>query len=114
MKTSTNGAMVDDGLGEIIDRRRGGPQPGQPFTERRTRSNRRQAPRYKTFKGGRVVWPDGEFVECIIRNLSETGAGLEVHSPVPETFELVFDADQSRRRCRVMWQKPMRIGVQFE
>jgi len=68
----------------------------------------------RTLKGGEIVWPTGEPVTCIIRNLSQTGACLEVHSSVPDTFELVFDADHSRRSCCVVWRKDARIGVKFQ
>jgi hypothetical protein len=37
-----------------------------------------------------------------------------VHSPVPHTFELVFDGDASRHSCTVVWRKNPRIGVKFQ
>ena len=76
--------------------------------------DRRMSPRINTLKGGQIVWPNGVPVKCIIRNLSRTGAKLEVSSPVPHTFELVFDDDQSRRSCRVVWQKETQMGVNFQ
>ena len=53
---------------------------------------------------------------CIItRNLSETGACLEIHVPVlHQTFDLVFDHEQSRRSCCVVWRKEPRVGVKFQ
>src|SRR5262245_63342967 len=101
--------------GEIVDRRRQSRSTAPEGEERRgSRSDRRIAPRYKTFKGGRVVWRDGSSVECIIRNISDTGANIEVRSPVPPVFDLEFDADKARRTCRVAWYRPHRIGVRFE
>ena len=69
--------------------------------------------RMRTLKGAQIVWPTGVPVNCIVRNLSTAGASLEVQSPVPNTFELVFAGDQSRRSCRVVWRRETRIGVQF-
>ena len=40
-------------------------------------------------------------------------AKIEVHSPVPQTFELVSYVDQSHRSCRVVWRKEPMIGVKF-
>ncbi len=84
-----------------------------PGDARTAKENRRRAPRMKVFKGGHIVWLPGTSVECIIRNLSETGAMLEVYSPVPRNFELIFDGDESRHPCRVIWQKDQRLGVEF-
>ena len=83
--------------------------------------DRRSLPRTRTLKGAKIfwptgaaiIWPTGAAVKCVVRKLSEKGAKIEVHSPVPETFELVFDLDQSRRSCRVVWRKEVMIGVKF-
>jgi hypothetical protein len=82
--------------------------------DRRTSvGDRRSSPRTKTLKGAQLVWPAGSAVKCIVRNLSETGAKIEVHSPVPGTFDLVFDSDHSRHSCRVVWRKEPMMGVKF-
>jgi hypothetical protein len=74
---------------------------------------RHQSPRFRTLKGAQIVWLTGVPVKCIVRNLSPTGAKIEVRSPIPETFDLIFDNDQSRHRCRVVWREEFYIGVQF-
>jgi hypothetical protein len=58
----------------------------------------------------------GGAIDCIVRNLSETGASLEVISPVgiPDRFTLVVDTEGSKRPCRIVWRKEKRIGVRFE
>jgi PilZ domain-containing protein len=66
--------------------------------------DRRSSPRTKTLKGAQIFRPAGNAVKCIVRNLSETGAKIEVHSPIPATFDLVFDSDQTRKSCRVVWR----------
>jgi hypothetical protein len=80
---------------------------------RRSVGNRRSPPRTKTLKGAQIFWPAGSAVKCIVRNLSETEAKIEVHSPVPGTFDLVFDTDRLRRSCRVVWRKEPMMGVRF-
>jgi hypothetical protein len=58
----------------------------------------------------------GGAIDCTLRNLSDTGAALEVISPVgiPDRFTLVVDADRSKLPCRIVWRKEKRIGVRFE
>ena len=76
----------------------------------------RIAPRRRLLKAGRISFGGGAAIDCTIRNLSETGAALEVTSPVgiPERFMLVIEADHSHVPCRVVWRKERRIGVHFE
>jgi hypothetical protein len=90
------------------------PIGGSAIDDRRTSvGDRRSSPRTKTLKGAQIFWPAGSAVKCIVRNLSETGAKIEVHSPVPAIFDLDFDSDRSRRSCRVVWRKEPMIGVRF-
>lgn len=98
METPTSAGPIGDGA--IDDRRKSG-------------GDRRSSPRTRTLKGAQIVWPTGNPVKCIVRNLSDTGAKIEVHGPVPGTFELVFDSDRSRRSCRVVWRKEPMMGVRF-
>jgi hypothetical protein len=52
---------------------------------------------------------------CIVRNLSTTGAAIEVSNPaeVPDSFRLVLEMEAMERRCRVVWRRKGRIGVEF-
>ena len=76
----------------------------------------RIAPRRRLLKAGKISFGGGAAIDCTIRNLSETGAALEVTSPVgiPERFTLVIEADHIHVPCRVVWRKEKRIGVHFE
>ena len=76
----------------------------------------RIAPRRRLLKSGKISFGGGAAIDCTVRNLSETGAALEVISPVgiPERFTLVIEADRIHVPCRVMWRKETRIGVHFE
>ena len=76
----------------------------------------RTFPRHRTIKGAQIIFKDhGAAIDCIVRNLSDHGACLKVESPVgiPEIFDLVLEADQSVRPCRVVWRKATQIGVEF-
>ncbi len=58
----------------------------------------------------------GAGIDCTVRNLSETGAALEVVSVVgiPTEFSLVIRSDNINYNCRVVWRKMNRIGVAFD
>ncbi len=82
--------------------------------DRRKTADRRKSSRKRILKVGRTFWPNGDSSECIVCNLSDTGAQLELRGPVPNLFDLVVDGDSSRRPCSVVWRKANRIGVKFQ
>ena len=53
-------------------------------------------------------------IECTVRNVSETGAALQVSTTVgiPQNFIVIMDG--VRRHCRVQWRTDTKIGVMFE
>jgi hypothetical protein len=75
----------------------------------------RHAPRLRTFKGGLITFGAAPTIDCLIRNMSETGAAIEVESQVgiPVEFTLVIKPEFVKRNCRVAWRSDSRIGVQF-
>jgi hypothetical protein len=75
----------------------------------------RKAPRRRILKTG-LIESVGESIECAVRDLSTTGASLEVSTPlfIPDKFNLAVPSDGLRRRCRVAWRKGKRIGVAFD
>ena len=76
--------------------------------------NNRAALRHRVLKSGAIEF-DGGVIDCLIRNISDTGAALEVASPIgiPETFKLVIAGDHAIYRCKVAWRTDKRIGVAF-
>jgi hypothetical protein len=77
---------------------------------------RRQAERHKTYKGAQILCGTGPpIIGCIVRNLSRTGACLEVDMviQISRLFHLLFDSDGSTRACQVVWRTERRMGVQF-
>ena len=77
---------------------------------------RRRAQRQKTLKAGRIlIDPNTSALDCIVRNLSSSGALLVVSSlAVPDRFELLFAANRARHQCRVVWRAMDRVGVEFK
>ena len=80
-----------------------------------TITERRSAPRHKVLKGATLAF-GGKHVECTVRNLSSSGAAIDVASPagLPPSFTLVIEADRFIRRCRPVWRNDRRIGVAFD
>jgi hypothetical protein len=75
----------------------------------------RRSPRLRTLKGGLILFSTAAAIDCTIRNMSETGAALEVESPVgiPDDFTLLIKPELIKRNCRVVWRSAKRIGVRF-
>jgi hypothetical protein len=58
----------------------------------------------------------GGTMNCLVRNISISGAALEVNNPldIPDRFNLVFKADGTRIPCHVIWRQGEPIGVAFD
>ena len=76
---------------------------------------KRIALRQRVLKAGTIEFSGGT-IDCTVRNVSETGAALEVASPVgiPSEFNLLIPGTRSSRRCLLMRRKENRIGVAFK
>jgi hypothetical protein len=76
--------------------------------------NSRAAPRHRILKAGSIEF-NGGVVDCTVRNISDTGAALEVAAPldVPDAFWLLISGDHTRRYCQVAWRRGKHIGVAF-
>jgi len=77
--------------------------------------HQRIAPRRRILKAGTIEF-GGRALDCIVRNLSETGAALEVVTPlfIPDRFTLFIPSDQFKRPCHIVWRKEKRVGVAFD
>jgi PilZ domain len=75
----------------------------------------RSATRQRVLKGATIEFGGGG-IDCTIRNMSASGAMLDVISPVgiPEHFGLVVPTDGKHLPCQVVWRKEKRIGVTFK
>jgi hypothetical protein len=78
-------------------------------------SKPRAAPRHRVLKAGTIEFGGGA-IDCIVRNLSNTGAALDVTSPIgiPDRFTLVLPTDGLHMPCHVVWRKQRRLGVAFD
>ena len=77
--------------------------------EKKRNNNRR-----RIFKAGSITF-GGSGIDCLVRNISDTGAALEVENQIgiPPRFDLVIATDHFARGCRVIWRKEKRIGIVF-
>ena len=75
----------------------------------------RIAPRHRVRKAARIE-RDGEKIPCTIRDLSITGAALEISDKIkiPATFTLIVPEDGLKLLCRVVWRRDFQIGVTFD
>jgi PilZ domain len=76
----------------------------------------RIALRRRILKAGSIQLGGGGIIDCIVRNLSETGAALDVVTPlfIPNRFTLAIQTEQLERPCRIIWRKERRIGIAFD
>ncbi len=84
--------------------------------ERRKLDERRKAQRHRTLKGGSIAINHAGRIDCRVRNLSPSGALLEVASQIgiPDDFVLVIEADRLQQPCHVIWRTATRLGVAFQ
>lgn len=90
------------------------PDEASPTSGKFLMDEKRKSTRHRVLKAGKIAFGGG-IVDCTVRNLSETGAALDVVSSVgiPDHFTLVIAVDGVKRPCRVAWRKAARIGVLF-
>jgi hypothetical protein len=75
----------------------------------------RAAPRYRLAKPA-LIEHGGDKIKCVIRDLSVTGASLELtdSTVVPAKFTLIVPEDGLKLLCRVVRRTDFRLGVAFE
>lgn len=79
-------------------------------------SERRKEQRWRTYIGGQVVFNKRlSIYDCLIRNMSESGAKLVFDHPatIPAAFELVVRQQGESRRAHVKWRSELAAGVSF-
>ena len=76
---------------------------------------RRRLARSRVLKSAKLVVGTSSVVDCVVRNLTNTGARVEVPSTVclPEHLVLTFDGGHSMRSCRLRWRTLNETGVEF-
>jgi hypothetical protein len=78
--------------------------------------DKRTHPRHRVFKSGRLAFHSGGGVDCTVRNISPSGARLDVASPIslPRSFMLLIEANHFKRLCHTVWSHDTHIGVAFD
>lgn len=74
-----------------------------------------RAQRRRVLKGAKIVFNTRQSaIDCVVRNLSETGVRLRVDGAlsVPDEFDLLIDTGE-RYACRVVRRKMNELGVAF-
>jgi hypothetical protein len=77
--------------------------------------DRRTAPRKRVLKSASIVLSDkAPKLDCTVKNISETGAMLQVSTTlgIPASFDIVLEG--ARRHCHSVWRTDTRIGITFE
>lgn len=76
----------------------------------------RAGDRKRVLKGGRIVF-NGRMstIDCTVRSLSKSGAGIDVMSSagIPTEFDLLIQPEGITRPCHVVWKTDRKIGVEF-
>jgi hypothetical protein len=78
------------------------------------RGERRRHKRHHVCKTARIEF-DGSRLDCIIRNLSEAGARLQVRelASTPQSLVLFVTPKKGARSCTVVWRNGTELGVAF-
>ena len=76
---------------------------------------RRKFARARVIKSAKLVVGTSSVVDCVVRNLTNTGARVEVPNTaaLPENLVLTFDGGRSMRSCRLVWRTVNETGVEF-
>src|SRR4051795_11394150 len=79
--------------------------------------DQRVAPRMRTLIAAKISFNNGQStLDCLIRNLSDTGAKLIVSAAVTllECFDLLIPQKSVTRRARIVWRRGEAMGVRFD
>jgi PilZ domain-containing protein len=76
--------------------------------------NRRRTSRLRTLKAGKILLGKAT-VPCMVRNMSNGGACLQLQSTygLPADFEFAVD-DKPPRACKVVWLDATTVRVRFQ
>ena len=75
-----------------------------------------QQPRGRTFLHGQICFNDGRStLDCIVRDISEQGARLEIHQiqSLPDSFRLILPQKKQEYLATIKWRRAEEVGVEF-
>ena len=75
----------------------------------------RRVPRRRALKGASAVLPGGGIIDCVVKDLSDTGAKLQVVNALSltERFELRIPGAKPVQ-ATVVWRRDRMVGVRFD
>jgi hypothetical protein len=78
-------------------------------------NEQRRELRHRVYKAATIEFGSST-IPCLVRNVSASGATIEVNTPLwfPDHFTLGIPSDGRRHPCRIVWRSDKRIGLQFE
>jgi hypothetical protein len=78
-------------------------------------SERRRNQRSRVLKGAKIVVGATSLLDCVVRNLTNDGARVEIPNTVnlPEDVAITFDGGRTCRPCRVAWRTLNETGLEF-
>lgn len=76
---------------------------------------RRSAERFHTKLTGHIVGPDAPSIDCVLLNISKTGARITVPQPaeIPLEFQLQIPEEEASAKVRLIWSSGIDYGVMF-
>ncbi|MEJ2373901.1 MAG: PilZ domain-containing protein [Pseudolabrys sp.] len=76
---------------------------------------RRKINRTRVLKGAKFLLKNSSVRDCVVRDLTNAGAGVEVPNTLelPQALDLTFDGGRSLRQCRLVWRNINKTGVEF-
>ena len=80
-------------------------------------SDKRSTPRLRSFLKGRVVFNGGQnSLDCLIRDISPTGARLELSASVtlPDRFDLYLPHRDETCKVHSQWRRGNQLGIAFD
>jgi hypothetical protein len=76
---------------------------------------RRRLARSRVLKSAKLVVGTSSVVDCVVRNLTNTGVRIEIPNTtgLPQSLVLTFDGGRSMRSCRLVWRTLNETGLEF-
>ena len=75
----------------------------------------RKSTRSRVFKGAKLVLGTSSLIDCVVRNVTNAGARIQIANTVelPEALGLTFDGGFTVRPCRIAWRAVTETGLEF-
>ncbi len=76
---------------------------------------RRRSVRAPTFKAGEIILEDGTALDCVVRNVSDSGCLIKIENAnaLPEEILVKIDLGKCARRATIIWRATSLAGAMF-